>query len=216
MPENMIEAPVLTSLVAVEFGSRVAVIGDERRIEAVIAAGKPVTVTAFDGQVKVTPGERWVKRNGATRFELKGETGHGPRGGRKRYDQTIAAFYVEGVEPVEFVDGATLLTAEADSHDSAASKVTGKAKGNASKGNGASATASSPDIDALVAAAVAAALTSAGYGEPSPALVEAATRNVTAEHVPTTTVTRKPKVSSQRRKPTSRHSAANAEALLGL
>lgn len=153
MPEiEDTRGPILATLVAVEFGNRVAVIGDERKVDAVLTAGKPVTVATASGDMKVTPGARWIKRNGAQRFNLRGETGHGPRGGRKRYSQPIAAFYVDDdVAPCTFEDGATLLTAEADSHD-APGKVTGSTnRGKRGKGTAVD-TASATDIAALLAA----------------------------------------------------------------
>lgn len=117
---HMNESPTLTTLAMVEFGSRVAVMGDERLIERVIADGEPVNVVdAAGNRVPVTPGARWEKRTGARRFFLRGAKGHGPRGGRKRYPQPIAAFYptddVATLRPMSFEDGAMLLTAEADS-----------------------------------------------------------------------------------------------------
>lgn len=153
MPDNMEDTrgPVLATLVAVEFGNRVAVIGDERKVDAIVAAGKTVTVATASGDVKVTPGARWIKRNGAQRFNLRGDKGHGPRGGRKRYPQPIAAFYVEGVEPMSFEDGATLLAADADSHDTAAGKVTGRGKGRG-KAQSDAVAAPTNDIAALLAA----------------------------------------------------------------
>lgn len=205
--EDMTNAPVLETLVAVTFGNRVAVIGDERKVTAVLAAGKPVSVHTADGAAKVTPGARWVKRNGAMRFNLRGETGFGPKGGRRRYSQTVAAFYCDDdVTPCEFEDGASLLTAEADSHDAPTAKVTGTTK--ATKAAKATATVAATDVDAIVAAAVAKAVAEALAAVNRPT-VPAPTK-VTPVPVPTATTR---KVTSTRRNGTK---ASTAESLLGL